>query len=141
MPAPTSPVGGQDTRAYFNGFTVGVKTWKLGVTLSGEADYTNSESPQDANLITHVNRKPVTKDVLLTMTIVFDKDNPPYAATPNLVTGATLSTTRIYVSKVSTKFYSFPTLIVTEDAVMMQINDILWADVTLKPDGSWSYPS
>jgi hypothetical protein len=135
-----TPIGGQNTRAQLSGFNVSVKEWKAGASLSGEADYTNSESAQDANGVAFANRKPVVKDMTITFTAVYDLDNLPSASPPNLVTGATISG-KFFTSKTSNKFYNFPVLVVCEDAVQMQIKDVLWVSCTVKPDGSWTYPS
>lgn len=134
-----TPTGGQNTRIQFGGsYNARCKEWKRQGTLVGEAEITNSESPQDANFVAYAERTPVVRDCVLTLTIIFDMDNLPSASPPNLVTGATLSTVRLYVSKTSSKFHLFTSMIVCEDGEQMTIKDIVWWSGTLKTTGSWT---
>ena len=134
-----TPTGGQNTRIQFGGtYNASCKSWKRTGTLVGEADYTNSESSQDSNLVAYANRKAVVRDCAINLTIVFDMDNLPSTSPPNLVTGATLTNVRIYVSKTAAKYHLISECIVTEDGETMEIKDIVWWSGTLKTNGSWT---
>lgn len=117
-----------------------VEEWSLEVT-SNDIDYTNSESSQDSNLIAYTNRMTNCKDVTLTITAFYDNDNLPSASPPNFQSGATISTVLIYVNKAASRKFTFTSLIVLGDAVTMRIKDKLMVRATLRPNGSWTYPT
>lgn len=146
-----TPLSGSRTRAFLDGFYFGVEKWEFSPSAT-MTEWTNTESPIDANGNTNAQFVATMVTSKLTMSLFYDDDNLPFLSPAPLQAGVTFTANRLYTksrmvagvrttaSNVDSHFY-IGTLIVEGSPTSSQVKDKLLINVTFQVSGLIGYPN
>lgn len=125
---------GQLGSATINGVTLPILSWKV-QPRSEIVAFKNSKTGA------YPQREATFKDARVELALDLDFDNYPFASSPGIVIGATITNVKLFMYGASGDFWLFPSMIVESNPMDVVIDGKIGTSFTALPNGTFSYPT